>query len=549
MGANSATAEVRSARVYTNGCVLTCGGMVEVDQGNNTILVDCLPQGAVEDSLRVRMPATVSLLSVGISHDEAPGLSDAMQHVTQCERAVAHLDARIANRSSQKELWLVPARAGSGSEVVLEDLEAYLEHLPSHLDALDDELAELRAKRDDAERELEEARDEVTALRAQAQRGLLRLCIVSQQAGKVPLEVDVRSSYASWRPVYDVLVDSFSEPLRLRLRAEVSQSTGLDWADTELVLSTAAPAAHGTLPHLLPVRLRKHVEAPSPHVRGMARAGAAPMARSSASLDETTILFDAEEVMDYSSPDATIEMSAPEATSNTLANSVEYNVAGTWSVASGAEATLVEVQAKTIDATYCWRAVPVLDDSVYMVAVLREPLDSEAVGQSASVYLEGEFCGQVVLDEPAADDSIEISLGVDTRMRSSHQLVQRKASSTLLRGRRSEETVLELEVTSNREEPVQVTLVDHVPLSEEKEIVVEAGERSGALFDEETGELRWEFTLGPRATERRRFSYVVSHPKDLVVETVSQTSRTWCPFCGAAVIGSTTFCPSCGGRL
>ena len=167
--------------------------------------------------------------------------------------------------------------------------------------------------------------------------------------------------------------------------------------------------------------------------------------------------------------------------------------------------------------------MPLIDDNVIITAVLEEPLASEAAGEKASVYLEGEYCGSVTLDVPEGDQPQEISLGADARMRTTRRLVRRHASSTLLRGRRTSEKTYELEVHSQRGEPACVVLLDQVPLSEDKSIVVEVADSGGALLDTDTGELRWELDLGANASAARRFTYTVAHPKDLRIDE----SRDW----------------------
>ena len=235
---------------------------------------------------------------------------------------------------------------------------------------------------------------------------------------------------------------------------------------------------------------------------------AAPMA-----MEDTAMLEDDTEFLEPMT-----EARPPEATANERANSVEYVVPGIWDVPEDGEAAVVEVRTTEISVRYRWRAVPLIDDCVYITAVLAEQLAPEAAGERASVYLEGEYCGSVTLDVPDGDQMQEISLGADARMRTSRRLVSRRASSSLLRGRRMCEEVYDLEVRSQRGEPTSVVLLDQVPLSEDKNITVEIVDGGGSLIDTDTGELRWELNLGANEAVTRRFSYTVSHPKDLRID-------------------------------
>lgn len=510
MDANVTATRVRAARVYTNGCVLTCEGEAHVEQGVSTLLVDCLGLNTDEESIRVRIPASVSLVSVGVTHDVAI-ITDAEKRVEACQRAVERVRARIDNRNEQKDLWIAQVTGEDTLKRPIEGVEEFLGRLPERLDAIDDELFALREDLDATNREVYHAEDELREARERSDRGLLCLKVDARQAMDMRFEVESRSDRASWTPVYDVHVDGFDGPVRLRLRANVWQRTGLRWEGVELMLSTAAPVARRGLPKLTPLRLRRRVSTyPAP----MAGAGMGSARMSAPVAMEDTAMFDEDTAM----LEPLAEARPPEAVATERTNSVEYAVPGTWDVQGNGETTVVEVRTTEVSARYRWRAVPLIDDCVYITAMLEEPFAPEAAGEKASVYLEGEYCGSVTLDVPEGDQTQEISLGADARMRTSRRLVRRHASSTLLRGRRTEEEAYELEVHSQRGEPTCVVLLDQVPVSEDKNIVVEVTDNGGALLDTDTGELRWELDLGANESATRRFTYAVTHPKDLRID-------------------------------
>ena len=161
-----AEARVTRARVYLNGCVITCAGTMNLSRGDNTVLVDCVAFNAVEDSLRVRLPAGITLVSVGIANDGPKDKLDQESCVEECRRTVARIDERIKNRTTQKELWLSRAKSEQLPQGGLSDVAAYLEALPARLDTLDDELAELRRERDRANEQLIKAQKELNDLRS-----------------------------------------------------------------------------------------------------------------------------------------------------------------------------------------------------------------------------------------------------------------------------------------------------------------------------------------------------------------------------------------------
>jgi glucose dehydrogenase len=55
---------------------------------------------------------------------------------------------------------------------------------------------------------------------------------------------------------------------------------------------------------------------------------------------------------------------------------------------------------------------------------------------------------------------------------------------------------------------------DQIPLSRNKEILVELLENQDAAYDEKTGKLTWEFDLSSKSNGEKQFSYQVKYPKD-----------------------------------
>ena len=91
---------------------------------------------------------------------------------------------------------------------------------------------------------------------------------------------------------------------------------------------------------------------------------------------------------------------------------------------------------------------------------------------------------------------------------------------------------------------------DQIPISSEKQIVVDNIEVDGASVDKETGKLNWSLSIEAKTTVEKHLSYIVTYPKDKILhENFTQTvSRLKiCPRCGYYAEGA--FCPKCGSRL
>ncbi len=61
---------------------------------------------------------------------------------------------------------------------------------------------------------------------------------------------------ANWFPTYDIRVKNITSPIDLQVKATIKQSSGEDWKDVKLFLSTGNPNENGTKPTLSPWYLR-----------------------------------------------------------------------------------------------------------------------------------------------------------------------------------------------------------------------------------------------------------------------------------------------------
>ena len=75
----------------------------------------------------------------------------------------------------------------------------------------------------------------------------------------------------------------------------------------------------------------------------------------------------------------------------------------------------------------------------------------------------------------------------------------------------------EISVRNTRNEPVKITVEDHVPVSQNSQIEVTVDDTGGARYTAENGKLVWELSLNANETKKVRFSFEVKYPKDQVI--------------------------------
>ena len=79
----------------------------------------------------------------------------------------------------------------------------------------------------------------------------------------------------------------------------------------------------------------------------------------------------------------------------------------------------------------------------------------------------------------------------------------------------------ELSVRNNKPNPIELKLIDQVPVSNNKGIDVELIEHSEANYNKQKGKLVWKLSLNSNETTQKSFSYTIKHPEDQKVRGIN----------------------------
>ena len=256
---------------------MTRRGGIRLAAGRHRVRVAPLPLGLRRDSVRVsgRGPATV--LGVDVTTWRRARSTDAqVVGLEQRRRELADEVAEVDDADGVEEqrgefLTRLAERAGGTYARALAAGDVAPSDVVVFADSVAAQLADSRARRRGLARRRVELAEELAAVgrdldAASGKREPDRLAAevvvaVEVDDADVELELTYLVEGARWQPFYDLrLVDEF---VTVTWFGVVSQSTGEDWPECELQLSTARPSAGGGVPDH-----RRQPHAPSGDRRG-----------------------------------------------------------------------------------------------------------------------------------------------------------------------------------------------------------------------------------------------------------------------------------------
>ena len=491
---------ITSVSVYRSGCIITRTAELTLEQGLQTVKLCGPGPGADPQSLRLSVPEGVQGANVQMEYLTEEQKEEALKELA---RKKEKLVRTIRGVEEQTALWKKNADFSAKENVSLQEMTVFLEQLPARLEALEEQHEALLEEQEALEKEWER-------LSRQTELPYVSVDLTAPAPGRYPVELRYQDSAASWAPTYELHAqDEESGRLLLRLRARIAQDTGEDWKQAALTLFSGDPSVSGTIPVLYPARLHFY-EPPRMMAKGMmagaARMNAAPMAMAA----EEAVL------MDDAAPAPALKMSQVMADSGRTVRGdtmTEYELTGRWDVRDG-QSILCDLRTDEIPCRYQVVAVPKRSASCFLSAEVKTADLEEMQGVEAAVYLKGAFAGSVWLEPDMTEDTYDLSLGKDETVTVKRTQKKKYTSTVLLKGQKKTEYEYEISVSSRKPKACQVLIRDQVPVTEEKSIQVETLNLSGGEREEDTGLVKWNFSLAPGETRQLTLAYTTAWPKD-----------------------------------
>jgi uncharacterized protein (TIGR02231 family) len=504
--------------IYPGQARITRRGRITLTSGRHTVLVGGLPLGLDQDSVRVNGLGAATVSGVDVLTQRNPRTPDArIAELTERRDALAKAlielsDADTVEQSRAELIGEVVRKAGGTYAKAFARQTVEPAALATLADRIGDQFADVLARRRDiADRRqrIQEEHDEVVR-ELSGQRGQQPdRCAVAvelevAEEGSVELEVSYVVGGASWTPSYDLRLQGQS--LRLTWFGMITQSTGEDWPECPLQLSTARPAGTESIPELQPWYLDQAAPppppapgAPAPRMQRATFGGAAAMAADG-----------------FAKQAPAMELALAEAQHGTVATT--YRPSRPVAVPADGTAHRTMVAVLDLDAKLDHVVVPLRSQDVYLRATVTNSSDHALLPGRAALFHDAEFVGSTKLEPWAPGEELELALGVDDRVRVERDLVRRKAGKSVLGGARRQEAEYRIKVANHTGQAANVTVLDQVPVPVHEGIELR-DVRFAPEPDERTdlGELTWKLAMEPGQRTEITFGFRVDVGKGIVM--------------------------------
>ncbi len=531
----TAEARVDAVTIYPGLATVTRQVTLDVPAGRHQIVVPGLPEGLATEGLRLAAPVGAQVGAVNLAFDRlpvtpdqtAPDIIAARDEVERLEAVLRDRDAQIARirlrvQAAEEQIAflqsLSQASAGEAlTTATVTDIQALAQMVGSETLAAREaafaaeqeaQAAEL-ARKDDVEA-LQDAEQALAALLAPEQKGaVLTFTLAVAEAGEVTVDVSSVEGFANWSPVYDMrLTTGDDAALDIDRAVVISQQTGQDWTNVQLILSTARPGEQ-TSPGDVWAPLRRiisedelererGVEMLSDQVQSFSRSVVGEMAQ-----------------------DAMEAPMAVTAQADFSGATVTYVYPGRVDIRNGVEDLRLPLDTLNFEADIWAEAVPSRDSIAYRMAEFTNDTGEVMLPGQALIFADGTMIGFSHLPLLAAGADTEMGFGPLDGLRLTRAIPNKSegdvgvfTSSNQL----TEQAIMTVENLTGQDWAVK--LRDAIPYSEQDDLEVEFTAKPAVTRrnpDGQRGILEWDLDVAAGDSREVTLDYTLTWPSGYVL--------------------------------
>ena len=487
---------------------------VNISQGKSLLRIPGLSPYTDPSSIQVKGEGDFMIVSVNNQMNYLENMEES-EEVKNLRSRIEELKINIEDERTgieilrEKEAFLIANRiiGGKNENITAQELKSITDLYASSIESVRKGILEKNRLINKYEQEKQKLENQLNGTvrksRTPSSEVIISVSAPRTVAAKIILSYLVTN--AGWYPSYDIRVDNINEDVKIFYKANVKQSTGSDWSNAILSFSNASPSESGDVPELFPYYLNFYTPVVRDNYKS-ARSMAQPKAMDV--VPETEMAFNLEEVAE------TTGAGIPPVNIINTGTAFSFEVDMPQNVSSDGKTNTIELQRLTAESNYKYVSVPKLRKEAFLTADISDWESLNLMNGEANIYFGNTFTGTTMLNTDQISDTLNVSLGIDNSITVEREIRKEYTTVRTIGANRIETRSYKIRIRNNKSTPIDIIANDQVPVSQNKDIEVEAEELSGGVFNEYTGEVQWKTTIPARESKEYILTYTVKYPKN-----------------------------------
>ena len=512
------TSKITEVVVYGDRARISREVTVNVPGGDSQFELAGLPGDLDENSVGIAVRSGGSVIIRGLDvqreflSENADARSlDLLKQLDQLQNQKRALQSQQSVLEDKREFFRKLNNSGDRNDKQVfssEELKKLYDLYSGELAAIASESLQLDAADRKLNPEIERVEKELSQLSQKKEQHRVSVSVQSQSAAELRIELRYVVHNASWLPVYEARVDTYSGKVSLMYDAMIRQRTGEDWTKARLTVSTARPEQNNQLPELEPKYLRFSEPLPASAPRSMAFKSEKPLPSATPTAKE-----------EATEQDNVAQIESAQLESNGL--SVTYQVAIPVTIPSDGQAHRTNLTQIDLSGKLSYATTPRLEPAAFVKEHLTNTSPDPLLPGKVNLFRDGDLIGSPTLPLISAGADFDLFCGRDAAVKIEHkELVNRDAEIGILSHRKQNQRKYQIAIQNFRKNPIKLTVYDQIPISQDNDITVIPGQYSikPTGVDKDRGKITWDLDLAPSEKKVIEFDYTVEWPAGKTIE-------------------------------
>jgi len=512
--------KIDSVIVFPDRAQVFRKGQTTINHDVKVLVFEGLPATLIDRSLRISGKGSARLKFLGVEvlkkyleSEQLPEVKKIREEIKAVETEINKIKGWEAVLDSQEKFLNSfsnvysnqTARDLASGRPDLSGLDKFLDYLSTRLQTIQktrqenaQQLTENQARLESLKKKL----NEIMPARAKEEKDVKVLVEVSQ-TGRFEVEFSYFVAPASWKPAYTMRLLPESAEVELTNVALVSQKTAENWDEVKLTLSTTQPEVLTMPMELEPWYLNDDTLIPLPLEERIKFKMARPQMLSQ---EETASEFE----------EATVEKTAESETAETVENwgAVSFDIKTPWTIPGDGVERRVPVALEKLATSFDYLTIPKIQETVFLRARVNNTLGYPLRPGKVDLFTGQDFTGNGYLKYVPAGDEFKLVFGSDPQVKVKRELVKKeKGKAGAFKNSQKVSLAYRITLENLRNRPVEVELVDQIPVSQTRSILVKDIKITPRPDkQDEKGIISWKVMLEPGKKLEFNLSFSVEYP-------------------------------------
>jgi len=523
----SIDSKISNIHIYPNSALLTREGKVELNKGLHRIVFDDIIENFDEKTIRAELEGVsdglasikgVSVETVYVEEELSIKIKQLQDEIDELEKKIRIIKIQKNSLEDKKEFLNSIIYFFQGYKPGEKNIDIpSIEQLESIYNFLNEKLRINYEQFLDHDFQIESYKDRIALLQKRLQqitgeqrltKRIIALDLEIYQKTALGILVSyLLNEEVSWHPVYDLETDLKNDKIEITTYALIGQSTGVDWENIQISLSTARPTLSGQLPSIESWFLR-----PFQIEESMQK-----------SLETAPMFVREDSTLSYE--DSLAEKEEELIPFEHKGTSVTFIIPQRVSIPSGTSQAKVLISEAELNGQFNYKGYPGKSPFMYFNVYVENNLSIPLLPGKINIFLEGGFTGNTSISYIPPGNDFDISLGIAENIKVKRELIKKFRDETLIATIPSSkiETEYEYKITIENYQDIEsiCQIFESIPVSEDDRIQVKIGKISKEPqiknWEDKEGIWMWEFLLEPQQKAEISITYSIIHPRDMMI--------------------------------